>query len=155
LIITVAAADDRQSIRQSDDKIARFSSRGPVKGTFKPDISAPGVNINSLCAPNSLLCRQKKNGRYLRLSGTSMSTPIVAGILAQMLQRSPKMSPNQLKAVIKKNAINLRYKATAQGSGEVNARFLLKRNLGPIKGKSPSPLYPGKNKIIVDKGRRV
>lgn len=154
-IITVAAVDDRHSIRQSDDKVAVFSSRGPVKGARKPDIAAPGVEITSLCAPNSLLCSQKQNGRYLRLSGTSMSTPIVAGALAQILQRSPTMSPNQLKAVIRRTAINLRVKATVQGSGEINVRFLLNRNMGVIKGKKPSPFYSLKNKIIANKGRRV
>ena len=127
-IITVGAVNDRRTIRQSDDIMAGFSSRGPVSGSHKPDIVAPGSNIVSLRAPNSQLSRglrsQIVGGSYLRLSGTSMATPIVAGAIAQILQRFPGMRPGQLKAMLKRKAVNLGFKSTAQGSGEVNNRFL-------------------------------
>lgn len=55
-----------------DGRAARFSSRGP-----QVDIAAPGVDILSTW----------KRGRYAKLSGTSMATPFVAGVVALMLSK--------------------------------------------------------------------
>ena len=51
---------------EEKDRMAEFSSRGPVTGTWevKPDIVAPGVAINSTVP-----------GGYLSLQGTSMAAP--------------------------------------------------------------------------------
>lgn len=124
-IITVGAANDRRSVRQSDDTIAPFSSRGPIAGRrVKPDLVAPGVNIISLRAPGSFLDRQEPGDRvgksYFRLSGTSMATPMVSGAIAQLLQRRPCLTPRQVKALLKRTAVKLRrFGPNAQGKGEV------------------------------------
>ncbi len=115
LIITVGAVNDRNTIRQSDDRVAAFSSRGKAGRASKPDVVAPGVNIMSLRIPRS----------YKRLSGTSMATPIVSGIAALILQRHPKWKPGQVKRVLKQQAYKLSGSRNAKGSGEVNVRFLL------------------------------
>ncbi|KAJ0039133.1 hypothetical protein Pint_23851 [Pistacia integerrima] len=62
-------------------KVAIFSSRGPSSispAILKPDIAAPGVNILAAVAPHD---RFNDNG-FDVLSGTSMATPHVAGIVA-------------------------------------------------------------------------
>ncbi len=128
--ITVGAVDDRRTLTQKDDRITFYSSRGPTScGKIKPDIVAPGESVISLRAPGSQLAR---NSPYLRigkqyfvLSGTSVSTPIVSGAAAQLLQSCPSLTPGQVKARLKRNAFRLGLKPNTAGSGEINMRFLL------------------------------
>ncbi|MED4905706.1 S8 family peptidase [Parageobacillus thermoglucosidasius] len=109
-IITVGALDDRDTAEtREDDEIADFSSRGPTYyGVSKPDIVVPGVNIVSLRAPKSFLDKYQKQNRigqyYMSMSGTSMATPICAGIVALMLQYKPDATPDEIKRALKEGA---------------------------------------------------
>lgn len=116
LIITVGASDDRSTIAYSDDIVASFSSRGPtsIDGWTKPDVLAPGTNIAS--CDNSY-------SSYVQMSGTSMATPLVAGIVAQMLEAMPSWSPATVKTNLKGSCISLGYTANVQGSGQVDAYY--------------------------------
>ncbi|MBY9080275.1 S8 family peptidase [Paenibacillus sp. HN-1] len=130
--ITVGAVDDRRTVWQGDDRVTLFSSRGPAAGRIcKPDLSAPGESITSLRAPSSALDRElpylRVGTRYFTLSGTSMSTPIVSGAAALMLQRTPSLTPGKVKKLLKRNTFRLKEPRRAVGSGEVNIRFLKAR----------------------------
>lgn len=105
-VITVGALDDRNTEARGDDDVADFSSRGKTPyGLDKPDIVVPGVNIISLRSPNSYLDKLQKSARvendYFTLSGTSMATPICAGIVALMLEKDPTLPPSQVKSNLK------------------------------------------------------
>ncbi|MBM4762013.1 S8 family peptidase [Bacillus sp. B15-48] len=110
-IITVGALDDRDTLEtRADDDVASFSSRGPtIYNVIKPDILAPGVSIISLRSPNSYLDKTQKSSRvgtdYFVLSGTSMATPICAGVVALMKQQNPSLSPLEIKNLLKTGPI--------------------------------------------------
>ncbi|RAS82032.1 S8 family peptidase [Priestia endophytica] len=125
-IITVGASDHQNTESTvEDDTVAPFSSRGPtVYGVEKPDILAPGVNIVSLRSPNSIIdCNEPENrvgSGYFSLSGTSMATPICAGVIALILQSNPSLTPNEVKALLKEGADLLREDQNVYGYGFVN-----------------------------------
>lgn len=104
-LITVAAHDD------DTGDIANFSSRGPLldfSGTgpvaAKPDISAPGVQIKA--AKSGYLntaddwLRDIGGSLYVPKSGTSMSAPHVAGLVALLLEKDPTLTHAQIKALL-------------------------------------------------------
>lgn len=116
-VITVGAIDDKRTIDPSDDEIARFSSRGPTnEGLTKPDLVAPGVNINSLS-------HIEEDG-YISMSGTSMATPLISGTVALLLNKYGNLSPDQVKEKLINACIDLKDSKNNQGSGLVNLQKL-------------------------------
>ena len=116
--------------------IASFSSSGPtLDGRAKPDISTPGRDIVS--AMSSFTDQQStamtiqtvefegREYRFGNLSGTSMSSPFVAGVVALILQANPYLSPAQVKQVLIETAYWDSYAEAAGhdrfGAGKVDA----------------------------------
>ena len=71
--------------------------------SFTCDITAPGVNIASCMSPDYSFgfhgrSRKKviENG-YIMMSGTSMSTPIVSGAAALLIEKEPLITPDEIK----------------------------------------------------------
>jgi subtilisin family serine protease len=82
------------------DVLAGFSSRGGdglVLGTLKPDITGPGVSI--LAAYTALEYGEEVEPAAF-LSGTSMSSPHIAGAAALMRQQFPTWTPGQIKSAL-------------------------------------------------------
>lgn len=108
-IITVGATADQDTVERGDNVIAEYSSRGPtVDSLEKPDVYSPGTNIIAPLAPDSALERQLPeqiiDENYVQLSGTSMATPICAGVIALILEDNANLSPNDIKAILKATA---------------------------------------------------
>ncbi|MCB0064424.1 MAG: S8 family serine peptidase, partial [Caldilineaceae bacterium] len=102
-VITVGATDDRGTGSLDDDVVATFSAYGTtIEGFAKPDLVAPGRNIVSLSAGNNATVTKehpshKVGSQYFRMSGTSMSAPVVSGVVALLLQDEPNLTPDQVK----------------------------------------------------------
>jgi len=89
--------------------LASFSSEGPLMNeTLKPDISAPGVSVGSSVssytdASYNVLTTVSFNGNnydFTRISGTSMSSPVVTGVCALIWEANPYLAPWQVKQII-------------------------------------------------------
>jgi subtilisin family serine protease len=108
------------------DTLSSFSSRGPHGsiGVVKPDVTAPGDTIAS--------AGMGTGNDVLVISGTSMATPLVAGVSALVKSRHPDWSPLYLKAAVMNTATHDlytepghrgdRYAPARVGSGRVDAK---------------------------------
>jgi subtilisin family serine protease len=106
--ITVAATTKTAS--NGSIFIASFSSRGPRQDNYaiKPDISAPGVGVVAACSSTATVIPCPPGSRYVRLSGTSMATPHVAGSIALLLQQSKQrgitLTPSEIKDMLQSSS---------------------------------------------------
>lgn len=107
-VITVGGLD---STKYDDLKVADFSSRGPVENFFKPDLLAPSVNL--------IGANYKPDTPYIKMSGTSVATPFIAGVCAILKQKFPSYSPDQIKYFLLKNCIHLDYDKNNEGFGYI------------------------------------
>jgi subtilisin family serine protease len=86
-------------VRVNAPKVAASSSRGPSPAgngdLLKPDIMAPGTNV--LAATTAF---SAAGGEYAFMSGTSMSTPHIAGIAAVLKGKHPTWSPMAIKSAM-------------------------------------------------------
>lgn len=119
-IITVGALDDKRNssglYKRSNFEVANFSSRGPALNKYKPDVLAPGVNIKSTSI--------KKGEFYTILSGTSVATPIVAGLACLLVEKYPKITPNEVKGLLVKHSYPIINDRNSEGFGLIDANTL-------------------------------
>lgn len=120
--------------------VAPFSSLGPTyDGRVKPDIVAPGHIIVSACnrfdatvgGMTIIYDTIVWNGQvenYTVKQGTSMSSPMVAGIVALWMQHNPSLGTDSARAILHRTAYNDRYTGdcvttpnNTWGYGKVNA----------------------------------
>ncbi|HWJ06417.1 MAG TPA: S8 family peptidase [Steroidobacteraceae bacterium] len=108
--------------------VSYFSSKGPTAdGRQKPDVVAPGERIVS-CRNRPLGKAQTMEDLYLEMSGTSMATPHVSGLLAAYLSYKQEFigRPNEVKRILLDNCVTLGRARALQGRGMPNlVRMLL------------------------------
>ena len=95
-----------------DSSLATFSSRGPTAdGRIKPDVVVPGTKVVAAW----------DDGGYARVGGTSFASPQVTGIVAQMLQVNPTLSPTEVRHLLRRTASQADRPDNRKGWGVVNA----------------------------------
>ncbi len=148
----------------SNDRIAIFSSRGPVPDSapfndpqywyradwnlIKPDIVAPGVSVRSAWL----------NNNYSTLNGTSMSAPHVAGAVAILCQANPNLTVTELYNLILDNADQpsqgAPYPNNNYGWGRLNVWKALKSLIGIAANSRTQPILqvfpnPFQNHLVI------
>lgn len=120
-------------------EMGEFSSRGPVRGLgqVKPDVSAPGVAVLAAVPPASVLgglaAALEGTPNYMHLDGTSMSSPHVAGAVAQIKQAHPGWTPDMVRTALINTATNMRNEAgAAKADGPSTADSIIAQGGGLI-----------------------
>jgi serine protease AprX len=148
-VITVGASNTFDTQGRWDDTVTTFSSRGPTRGYYvdgaglkhfdnliKPDLVAPGNKLIGACSTASIpratgLIKKYPSlnpgttsvaaNQLLRMSGSSMSTGVVTGTVALLLQAQPTLTPNLVKAILMYTAQPLAGANNfEQGAGQLN-----------------------------------
>lgn len=121
-----------------EDEISSFSSSGiDMRGISRPDVLAPGAIIVSSVngydrstvstQRQALAAEVKGNGRNYHwgdMTGTSMATPAVTGILALWLEADPTLTPDRIKEILKETSVKDTYVTNApvrSGAGKIDA----------------------------------
>lgn len=141
--------------------VAEFSSGGPRWGdlALKPELAAPGVDIVSAASGSTV-------GGAAWFSGTSMATPVVAGVAALVKQANPKWTPALIKSALinTSKSIGSSIQLRAVGAGRVNALNAVKAKVtidagpnatlsfGMVYGDSSATLTRTKTFIVKNSG---
>ena len=116
-VITVGCSDDHKEVSVMGNRLVDYSGRGPTGACIcKPEIVAPGAGIISCI---------NEPGRYAVKSGTSMSTPVVAGAIALLLEKYPDMSNRDVKLRLRERAVDMGLPRNQQGWGLLDVERLL------------------------------
>lgn len=143
-VLTVGAADLRQTATTTDDQVAPFSSCGPTAdGLVKPDLVAPGITIVSTRAPGSTIDAMRPAARldsdHFKGTGTSQSAAIVSGIAALMFEASPDLTPDEAKAALVGTVSPAAGARECAGAGLVHAaRAVQAAAMGTFDGADPN-----------------
>ncbi len=112
-VISVGATD-------SKNQLAEFSNYGP-----SVDLVAPGVDVYSSVYDST------KGASFAELSGTSMASPVVAGVASLILSKYPNLKPYEVEAILERTATDLGEKGydLKYGNGLVNPVAALQFNV--------------------------
>ena len=190
--ITVGAMNDVGTTTRADDLMASYSSKGPtlVDHVVKPDLVAPGnrviagvssgTSIRSQLPGNVVPVTYYKTNNtgntssvYFRLSGTSVAAPVVSGTAALLLQKTPSLTPDQVKARLMRTATKsfpassistdpatqttyqLTYDLFTVGAGYLDIPAALSNpdlSSGSAKSPKATPTSDGRISIVTDAG---
>jgi serine protease AprX len=124
-VITVGAADLKQTADRKDDEIALFSSSGITQDGFaKPDLVAPGTTIVATRDAGSTIDGLHQDavldGDYFKGTGTSQAGAIVSGAAALLYQANPSLRPNTVKGILMGSTFRSSQYRTGGGAGLID-----------------------------------
>lgn len=154
-------------------RLSPYSSTGPaMNGTMKPNITAPGDNIVS--SYSSFYIEHNPEARDINSdvehfdfqgrtyawnsnTGTSMATPVVAGVIALWLQAKPDLSPEEVMTTLSLTSRQpdpaLTYPNNSYGYGEIDAYLGLLHILGVSQVETISHHQPRLLQCRMENGR--
>ncbi len=156
-IISVASYFD-QNTGTRNGTVSDFSSRGK-QGDLStyPDISAPGEDITSSCRAYLPICSTgldpQEGGDYNTISGTSMATPHISGIVAQLFQANPAATPAQVEAAIESTAYKYTDGAAYEG-GDPNGTTSFDKGHGLVDVVAAATAVKGSTATSAKRSRR-
>lgn len=116
-VITVGCSDDDREVLVGGNRMVDYSGRGPTAACIcKPDVVAPGCSVVS-CA--------NKPEKYTIKSGTSMSTPVVSGAIALLLEKYPGLTNRDVKIKLMESSRDIGLPKNQQGWGILDMERLL------------------------------
>jgi serine protease AprX len=121
-VILVGAVNTQGSDKRTDHMLAEFSSVGDsLNKKITPTVIAPGVDM-------MVYSWDKHQGNPKELvNGTSFASPYVTGLIALMVQANPKLTPADIRDILKKSSVKLGgVPASQQGHGEVSPENAIK-----------------------------
>ncbi|KAH7687415.1 Tripeptidyl-peptidase II protein [Dioscorea alata] len=127
--------------------VASFSCRGPSKmnyGIIKPDIIAPGVNILAAWPQRVGPSPTGSYSKFKFLSGTSMATPHVSGIVALLMNLYPSWSPARIKSALMTTAYALNTNGEPikdEYSGNASVYAMGSGHVDPLAAVNPGLVY--------------
>ncbi|MGB2014395.1 MAG: S8 family peptidase, partial [Flavobacteriales bacterium] len=107
--------------------LANFSSYGPtLDERLKPNVSAPGVSVESSLSSfrdgsysiTNAVAFDGTDYEFARLSGTSMSSPATAGVVALMLEANAELTPADVRSILESTARQDDDTGTLPGAGD-------------------------------------
>ncbi|MBE5738254.1 MAG: peptidase S8 [Clostridiales bacterium] len=115
-VITVGSLD---TIGGKELRVADFSSRGPAGNYYKPDMVLPGTNIVSTNVFNV------NKQFYTTMSGTSVSTPMVAGVVSLLKSIDSKYTPDQIKYMLISASVPIEGDRNKEGFGYLDLKRIV------------------------------
>jgi subtilisin family serine protease len=121
-VIAVANLDARR------ESVAFSSSPGPTRdGRLKPDIGAPGTNVVAAHGFGDA------GTPWISMTGTSMASPYVAGVIGWMLSMNPNLTSAQCQGILQRTSQPLVGSSYAWsknfGFGHVNAEAAIRESI--------------------------
>jgi len=115
--ISIASANDRNTVNRTNDVIASYSNFGPRLDDgdddewdeLKPDLTGFGTAIISATAATGPSFpgqpeRPLADNEYDSKDGTSMATPVVSGVVALMLQADDTLDPEAIRNILRNSS---------------------------------------------------
>jgi serine protease AprX len=126
-LLTVGGLDEAGTASRADDGVAAWSGRGGRAQLSKPDLVAPGSHLVGLLAPGSEIDvaypASHVGDHYMLGSGTSMSTAVTSGVVADVLSRRSTLQPDAVKGLLTSTAYSAAglTEPAAAGAGGLDA----------------------------------
>jgi serine protease AprX len=129
-ILAVGASDPDNSRDPREGFVAPFSNGGWSR---KVDVVAPGMHVVSLRDPGSLIDElvptSRVGDRFTRGTGTSQAAAVTSGFVADLIQRYPQATPDQIKELVLESAQGLRHDGDDDGNGIISGKEALNDRL--------------------------